>query len=51
MSVDSEIIRRCVAFSACQPRNQGQISLVGFPYGDAIGLRVDHNRLVKLECS
>jgi hypothetical protein len=51
MSVDSDVIRRCVASSACQPRNLGQISLVGFPYGDAIGLRVDHNRLVKWECS
>jgi hypothetical protein len=51
MSVDSDIIRRCVAFSACQPCNQGRISLVEFPYGDAIRLRVDHNRLVKWECS
>ena len=47
MSVDSDVIRRCAASSAYQPRNQGQISLVVFLYGDAIGLRVDHNQLIK----
>ena len=51
MSVDPDIKRCCVAPSVCQPRNQGQISLGGFPYGDAIGLRVDHDRLVKWKCS
>jgi len=47
MRVDSDIIRRCVPSSACQLCYQGRISLVEFPYGDAIGLRVDHNRLIQ----